>query len=76
MMIYPFDNIRVRMTVDRSKENPKVRAIFEEVLLKEGVVGFYRGYLPRILKKSISGAIQWTLYELLNRKNISNLRLE
>jgi solute carrier family 25 protein 38 len=33
------------------------------VYASEGLRGFYKGYLPRIMKKGCSGGILWTLYE-------------
>ena len=40
-----------------------------EIYKNEGVKGFYKGYLPRLLKKAASGAITWGLYENIKQKS-------
>lgn len=40
-------------------------AAVREIWMEDGPLGFFRGTLPRLLKRSLSGAVTWTLYEFL-----------
>jgi solute carrier family 25 protein 38 len=37
------------------------------VYREEGLRGFYKGYLPRLLKKGASGAVIWSIYENIKK---------
>jgi len=39
------------------------RKVVHDIYENEGISGFYKGYLPRLLKKGCSGALIWSLYE-------------
>jgi solute carrier family 25 protein 38 len=43
-----------------------LKKIIPYVYEKEGLKGFYKGYIPRIMKKAVSSGIFWSLYEKLN----------
>ena len=38
-------------------------ALARQIALESGARGFYRGLLPRVLRRSLSNAIAWSLYE-------------
>lgn len=46
-----------------------LRKIIPYVYKIEGLKGFYKGYLPRIMKKSFSSGIFWSLYEKINNRS-------
>ncbi|EAR89379.1 solute carrier family protein (macronuclear) [Tetrahymena thermophila SB210] len=66
MIFYPFDNIRVRYQGVRQQNTPLLKLAYH-IYQVEGFKGFYRGYLPRLLKKGAQGAIAWTIYEYLKK---------
>ncbi|EGR30142.1 mitochondrial carrier protein, putative [Ichthyophthirius multifiliis] len=70
LIVYPFDNIRVRYQGTK-KESRSFSKMLQYIYYDQGVIGFYKGYLPRLLKKCISGALLWSIYEKLNYKNDS-----
>ena len=71
MITYPFDNIRVRYQIEKGRTKT-LKELCREVYLNEGVGGFYKGYLPRLLKKICSGALTWSLYEHIKKGNNLN----
>lgn len=62
MVTYPFDNLRVRAQFHQGSPK-KIILLSKEILEKEGVKGFYKGYLPRLIKKIFGAAITWSIYE-------------
>jgi glutathione peroxidase-family protein len=43
---------------------------FNKIYNQEGVAGFFRGLLPRIMRKGMGSIICWTFYEfLIDRKD-------
>ena len=67
MITYPFDNIRVRYMIYKGKSRG-LREVCREVYMGEGMIGFYKGYLPRLLKKICSAALSWSLYEHVKKR--------
>ena len=49
---------------------------FKNVYINEGIYGFYKGYLPRIMKKGCSGGLLWTLYEKMSLSEKTNWKVE
>ncbi|EAS04974.1 solute carrier family protein (macronuclear) [Tetrahymena thermophila SB210] len=74
LMVYPFDNIRVRYQ-GKKLETRSMGTLMKQVYTEQGFFGFYKGYLPRLLKKCTSGALTWTLYEQLNKRRVDSLKL-
>ena len=79
MLTYPFDNLRVRYQCsDFANFNGSMRGLqgfqhlIQDVYKTEGVKGFYAGYIPRLMKKALSSALVWTLYERLRKKERNN----
>lgn len=68
MLTYPFDNIRVRYQFEKGERRSFLK-FCREIHEKEGFSGFYKGYLPRLLKKIASSALSWSLYEHIKRGN-------
>jgi Mitochondrial carrier protein len=62
MITYPFDNLRVRAQFNQGSPM-KMLGLIKEIFEKEGIKGFYKGYLPRLIKKIFGGAITWSIYE-------------
>lgn len=62
----PFDLIKTRIQLDKKQYPNLIRGVLR-VLKEDGVPGFFRGMLPRLIRKSISSAISWTVYEEIVR---------
>lgn len=69
MMTYPFDNMRVRYQCNDQANavQPNVLTMMSQIYRDEGLKGFYHGYLPRIMKKGVSSALSWVVYEKLRK---------
>lgn len=65
----PFDLAKTR--VQLAKERSNFLSVIGAVVKKEGVAGLFNGIGPRLLRKSLSQAITWTVYEQLIRWNRS-----
>jgi hypothetical protein len=71
MATYPFDNLRVRFQTQDSKDKQKgLVQISKEIYKEEGIKGFYLGYLPRLMKKGVSTAITWAIYESIKKDSV------
>jgi hypothetical protein len=46
--------------------------VITQVYKNYGILGFYSGYLPRILKKAFSTGLLWTIYESLSKQDEKN----
>lgn len=66
LLTYPFDNIRVRYQYSQA-ERKSLWVFCEEIYRNEGMEGFYKGYLPRVLKKICSAAVTWSVYEHIKK---------
>ncbi|EGR33460.1 solute carrier family member 38, putative [Ichthyophthirius multifiliis] len=75
IIYYPFDNIRVRYQGVRG-ESKSYFNLVRFIYIDEGLQGFYRGFLPRMLKKGAQGAIAWTIYEYLKKDNLDKKQLQ
>ena len=66
----PFDVIKTRMqvTTSNTSSNPieNVTSYFKDIYTKEGSVGLGRGLILRVIKRPLSTAVTWTVYEALN----------
>lgn len=75
MLTYPFDNLRVRHQCSEFANFEKNGGgisgwikLVEQVYNTEGIRGFYAGYVPRLMKKALSTALMWTLYEKFKKE--------
>lgn len=59
----PFDLAKTR--VQLSKERVNFITIISRVIKSEGLLGLFNGMAPRLLRKSLSSAVTWTVYEEL-----------
>lgn len=65
ILTHPIDTIKTRLQLPHESSQrsisilPAVRRLYRE----EGVRGFFRGYAPRMMKRAVSTAITWTLFE-------------
>ncbi|KAI8805596.1 mitochondrial carrier domain-containing protein [Cladochytrium replicatum] len=68
----PFDVLRTRIQINPT-QYPNIRTGSIEMFKQDGFRAFFSGILPRLLRKTISGAITWTVYEQvvhrLNRRD-------
>ncbi|KAI8898181.1 mitochondrial carrier domain-containing protein [Globomyces pollinis-pini] len=58
----PFDMIKTRIQLQPT-EYPNLVHSFRRVFAEEGYRGFFGGMVPRMLRKTMSSAISWTIYE-------------
>ena len=64
-LVVPFDVISQRLMMTSSLETKgKANAlnIIKDIMKKEGLRGFYRGYVPTMLKYAPESALWWALY--------------
>eukprot|EP01036_Dinobryon_divergens_P023639 gene23639-32009_t len=61
----PLELIRTIQTAARPAASSSFLRIGHDIVSKEGVVGFYRGWLPTVLRDCPYSAIYWVSFELL-----------
>lgn len=57
----PFDLIKTRIQL--AKNRTGFTQNFIDVVQREGLIGLFNGMGPRLVRKSLSSAITWTVYE-------------
>jgi solute carrier family 25 protein 38 len=62
LVTQPFDMIKTRLQL-KPKEYKNMVYAFSKILREETAMGFFSGMIPRVLRKSFSSAISWTVYE-------------
>jgi solute carrier family 25 protein 38 len=50
-------------------------ALVKEIWESRGVVGFFSGLTPRLLRRTLMAALSWTLYEKMMRRQKPARRL-
>ena len=73
---HPFEVVRNRIMIQDKYlvDVKKYNGLWEglhKIMANEGLSGFFKGILPRIVRKPINSAIVWSVYEIRNR-NIYN----
>jgi len=63
----PFDVIKTRVQVQPAKYPSFSRAV-ALIWSEQGLPGYFRGVMPRIVRKSLMTASTWTIYEELLRR--------
>ena len=66
VLTHPFDVVKTSIHLT-PKIYPNLLSTTHAIFANEGVAGFFKGILPRILRKSMSSAISWTVYEEIVR---------
>jgi solute carrier family 25 protein 38 len=64
----PFDTVKTRIQLSVGRRGVGMWSAGRMILTQDGPLGFYRGTLPRLLRKVLSAAITWTIYEELGDK--------
>ena len=63
-MTHPADTIKTRTQLPiESQVHLSVVSAVQRLYREEGIRGFFRGYLPRMMKRAGSTAVTWTLFE-------------
>ncbi|KAG6521582.1 hypothetical protein ZIOFF_018706 [Zingiber officinale] len=68
--VYPLQVIRTRMQAQRANASTSYKGmsgVFRETLRLEGVLGFYKGILPNLLKVVPSASITYLVYETMKK---------
>lgn len=78
-IVHPADVVKTRMQLTLVREGPagevlhvrndmSLRDTVRKIAREEGWRGFSKGILPRVLKRTLSTAVTWTIYEHLSLK--------
>ncbi|KND01197.1 uncharacterized protein SPPG_04287 [Spizellomyces punctatus DAOM BR117] len=62
----PFDVVKTRMQLKPSDYSTMFQSA-RKIAREERAIGFFSGMLPRLLRKTVSSAITWTIYEEIVR---------
>ncbi|KAJ3146227.1 hypothetical protein HDU89_006368 [Geranomyces variabilis] len=62
----PFDVLKTRMQLN-PREYPSMHRSAWKIITEENVKGLFAGMLPRLIRKTVSAAITWTIYEEIVR---------
>jgi solute carrier family 25 protein 38 len=76
-LFQPLEVIKTRLQLDQSRAVNFAR-VSAEIFDQQGVRGFYRALMPRIIRRSASNIISWIVYEQVYLKQIgkeSNIRV-
>ncbi|XP_060906089.1 mitochondrial adenyl nucleotide antiporter SLC25A23 isoform X1 [Labrus mixtus] len=63
--IYPMEVLKTRLTLRKSGQYSGIADCAKQILLKEGVTAFYKGYLPNMLSIVPYAGIDLAVYETL-----------
>lgn len=61
----PFDLVKTRIQLAPENHRASFPQTLAKVVREEGALGLFRGMGPRVLRKSLSSALTWTIYEEL-----------
>lgn len=76
LITHPIDIIRTRILFqfynkDPNQQYANLTDAFQKIYRNDGLGGFFRGMLPRVLRKGFGNIISWTMYEyLVDRRRI------
>lgn len=63
----PADVIKTHMQTD-SKKYKRIMSTVLQIYRKNGYNGFFKGIVPRTLRRTLMAAMSWTLYETVSRQ--------
>jgi solute carrier family 25, member 38 len=61
-LCHPFDVVKTRVQLD-TRPDINMQTVVREMLNNERLTNFFSGYVARGMRKVLSGAITWTVYE-------------
>ena len=70
VMTHPIDLIRTRIYFQYYNKDPsqQYKSTFDairKIYQKDGILGYYRGLLPRIMRKGLGSVLAWAMFEYL-----------
>ncbi|CEP03792.1 Mitochondrial glycine transporter [Plasmodiophora brassicae] len=65
VITHPMDVLRTRIQIRESNYASGVWGTFLRVVHEEGPKGLFRGVFPRLIKRGLSNALTWSMYERL-----------
>lgn len=72
---HPADTIKTRLQLHSDGKSLKyklnMRSAIRRLYVEEGGRGFFRGFVPRMMKRAISTALTWTLFEQFSNSVLS-----
>ena len=48
----------------------------KKIYSSDGLIGFYRGLLPRVFRKGLGSVVVWTMYEFLIDKKDAVIKID
>lgn len=63
---HPADVVKTKMQL-YPKEFKSLRSSFFFVYKKYGILGYFKGIVPRMLRRTLMTAMAWTIYEQITR---------
>ena len=68
IVTHPADVLKTRLQTETSHRLTSFQTIYI-IISREGLLAFYKGLLPRIVRRTATASISWTIYEEV-RKNV------
>ncbi|XP_038046634.1 mitochondrial coenzyme A transporter SLC25A42-like isoform X1 [Patiria miniata] len=68
-LTYPLDCVRARMAVTNRESHKSMSSIIRITFRQEGLVSFYRGYLPTVLGVIPYGGISFFIFETFKKRH-------
>jgi len=66
LITQPADTLKTKMQLDTQLyKNTIQSAVY--ILKNEGIASFWKGVTPRLLRKSVSSGISWSVYEEIRK---------
>lgn len=77
---HPFEVVRNRIMIPERLlvEEKKYKGLAQglrKIVENEGILGFFKGILPRLARKPVNSAIVWSVYEARNRGFVRNAQI-
>lgn len=71
---HPFEVVRNRIMIPDKYliESKKYNGLYnglKKIIMTEGMVGFFKGILPRLARKPVNSAIVWSVFEIRNKNS-------
>lgn len=66
-LTYPLDLARARMAVTQKHHYPTLRQVFAKIYSEEGILTFYRGFVPTVLGVIPYAGVSFFTYDTLKR---------
>ncbi|KAL5253886.1 hypothetical protein ACHWQZ_G013598 [Mnemiopsis leidyi] len=69
LITHPADVIKTRIQIDNTTQRGSLRHIVPKIYQEGGVSGFYSGFAPRLVRRTLVSATAWLVYEEVKKKS-------